>query len=71
MEPDPEEKECDYCPKPARPARVAIVTVRTERAIITKVYWDDRTAPAKASRYCKIHGVSTLLALGETLIDNE
>lgn len=49
-------------------ARMAISTKRPRRAkIVTTVWWDDRTAPKAAQRYCRHHGGGLLADLARML----
>lgn len=53
-----------------RPARLAVRTTRPSRDDLrTTIYYDDRTAPRTAQRYCRQHGGETLAALVITLTD--
>lgn len=53
-----------------RQARLAVTTSRPSRGTIwTKVWWDNRTAPPTADRFCKKHGIELLKSLTETLCD--
>lgn len=55
-----------------REARVALRTTRPTRPDLrTLIYWDDRVAPKTAARYCREHGIATIKALSETLIDQD
>jgi hypothetical protein len=54
----------------SQPARMAISTHRPTRdKIYSRVFWDDRTAPASALRYCRAHGVQTLVDLADVLTE--
>lgn len=53
-----------------RPARMAISTTRPNRgSIFSRVFFDDRTAPASARPYCHVHGVETIVQLCAILLD--
>lgn len=55
-----------------KPARCAISTTRPTRANLkSTIYYDDREAPAKATRYCHEHGVETVTALAKAMIDGD
>ena len=59
---------CHIC---GEPARVTIKTRRNSRTreMTTQVWWDERTGPKDATRYCKLHGERTLSQLAGVLID--
>lgn len=49
-------------------ARMAIYTTRpTRQNMYSTVWWDDRTAPKKAARYCRSCGQHLLSQLTEVL----
>lgn len=51
-------------------ARMAIRTTLAPRAkMTTTVWWDDRTAPKIAPRYCRNHGGLLLAGLVPVLVD--
>lgn len=53
----------------ARAARMAIRTTRPTRAkLTTTVWWDDRTAPVQAARYCRVHGAALLADFSLVLV---
>lgn len=55
-----------------RPARMAISTSRPSRENVwSRVWYDDRTAPASASRYCRTHGIEVLTQLAQALVDED
>ena len=69
--PDPDKCFVDGC---KRPPRLAIETKRPARGTMySRIYYDDRTAPKNAVRYCRMHGIrtSTELALVLTHADEE
>lgn len=54
-----------------RPARCAIDTRRpTREKLMTTIYYDNRSAPKKAVRYCKQHGSETATGL-MALVDGD
>lgn len=54
-----------------RPARCALHTRRPTRdKLTTTIYYDDRTAPKAAVRYCKEHGRETAHGLMQ-IVDND
>lgn len=53
-------------------ARCAIRTARPTRAnLYSTVWYDDRSAPKTAVRYCHGHGVETMTQLAQALIDQD
>jgi hypothetical protein len=56
----------------SQPSRMAISTHRPNRTkIYSRVFYDDRTAPASALRYCRLHGVQILGELADVLTEED
>lgn len=68
----PDEEKCslETCDKPARMAVTTRRDTRT-RNVISTVYYDNRTAPKKAQRYCRKDGAELLKELVKTLSDED
>jgi hypothetical protein len=54
-----------------RPARMAISTTRPKRDDLrSTVFYDDRVAPKKATRYCRTHGLEVIVGTLE-IVDRD
>lgn len=56
-----------------RAARMAVTTLnpRDAHQVWSKVYFDDRDAPASSFRYCKTHGREMVTQLVNTLVNDD
>ena len=69
MDEEPKEKECTaQAGACSAPARMAVDTVNG-KALMTKVYYDDREAPKKAAALCRAHGIEMMTGLITTLVE--
>lgn len=63
------EETAPTCSQCGDASRMAIRTTRPNRDTLkSTVYWDDRTAPKSATRYCASHGEQCLIELTRVLV---
>ncbi len=69
MKIDPSKCTAPDCPNPPR---MALRTTRpTREKLTTTIHYDNRTAPATASPYCRWHGAECLAQLVTTLTESD